>query len=281
MWRNTESTLSELNCFLSGVKDLVVFDTETTGFKDSDSIIQISGIKLKRDFTEISRFDSYSNPAPNIISAKITEITGITNAMVEDAEPEETVLMKFMDWSCPEEVGYLAYNAPFDKRMTESSLKKYGITIDMKCFDVLKLAKDVLVNDSLNDFKLGTVAEHLGVVPENANFHSSMFDVEMTVLVFKKLLTLLKDSPPTSTRNKIKPVVYSLNPWCKGKTQRIYIPTSMGTVYYDKIKACFGSKDADMDQIDMAFVEKQAEDLAKKGGYENLSKVKEQVKKYA
>src|SRR5699024_6603065 len=71
-------------------QEYVVFDTETTGLNSGiDQMIEIGAVKVKNDEI-IERFDELiacSHPLPNII----TELTNITDEMLEGKDSEENV----------------------------------------------------------------------------------------------------------------------------------------------------------------------------------------------
>ena len=276
-WRNTESTLKELERALSLNDYLCFFDTETTGLKPGrDKVIQIAGIKVDKEFNEIGTFNEYANPFPMIIPAKITEITGITNSDVEDARSEKEVLTDFMDFS--DKSTYFAYNSNFDVNMVSKSLEGYGVPVSMEHIDVLKFAKDVLCDKKLENHKLRTVAEHLDVVPEENKFHDALFDVRMTISVFRALLKDVSKNGFVSSAGKECPKVWTLRPWDMGRNRRVYVTTSLGTLYYDKIKQVWGDKDAGIDNINMDYIEKICLQIAQRGGFKNLSSVSRELR---
>lgn len=275
IWTNKNRIFSNLFRFLKRHKEFVFFDTETTGLTSHDKIIQLSGIKVIAHWEETDRFNTYINPAPNILLPKITEITGITVDDVKDAPLESEVIPVFTEWS--KDAGFFAYNSSFDANMYAHALERLHITREIDHFDVLEAARTMC--PGLEIYKLATVAEYLDVIPEDANFHDSMFDVEMTLAVMKKVLKMYRESPKEDNGDKIRPKVFALNPWSKGKNQRLYIPTSAGSVYYDKIGKYFGAgtadKPLDIDTLDMNYVEAQCIKIAVTNGFDKLSQVNE------
>lgn len=279
-WRNIEQTWEQFNEMMQAYNSFVVFDTETTGLNpNTDKIIQLSANKISRDFEVLDTFDTLINPYPNIILPKITELTGITYKMVADAPTEKVVISQFNQWS--EDCGFFAYNSDFDAGMYQGALSRVGLQRTIQHFDVLGLARDVV--EGPENYKLATVADYLKVIPENANFHNSMFDVEMTLEVLKKCVPMLQQMyrERSSVQNSIRPKVYGLNPWERGKQKRIYIPTSVGSVYYDKINKRYGAGTAkeplDINTLDMEYVEEQVLRLVVKGGFDSLDHVTESV----
>jgi DNA polymerase III epsilon subunit family exonuclease len=106
------------------MKTFVALDFETTGLDaNTERLTQIAAIKItiEEDFLtatstikDISKFVTYVNPEKEI-SAKITEITGITNETVKDAPTEKeavAALVEYIDDSVNPII--VAQNAPFD-----------------------------------------------------------------------------------------------------------------------------------------------------------------------
>lgn len=278
VWRNLPSTLKELKDFLGKHEEFVFFDTETTGLHPGeDRVIQLSGIKVDRNFKEIKQYNEYCNPSPVIISPKITEITGITNTDVENARPEIDVLIDFMQDT--HKCGYFAYNSPYDISMVSKSLEREGINGDeMQHFDVLKLARDVLANEDIENHKLKTVSDFLGVTPESESFHNALFDVQMTIAVFKALLKKVKEMDLSEIGSGAqRPKIFSIRSWEIGMNKRLYIQTACGSVWYDKIKKVWGAKDAPIEQLDMGYIESAATEMARKEGFDSLSKVNRNI----
>ena len=85
-WRNIEPNAYAVLNLLSEAESIIVLDTETTGLAKNAKIIQFSAIryKINADFSleQIDFFDTYINPDEKL-KAKITEITGISQDMIE------------------------------------------------------------------------------------------------------------------------------------------------------------------------------------------------------
>ncbi len=104
----------------------VVFDTETTGFNAGigDSMIEIGAVKVKNGIVQEERFDELINPGRHI-DAAITNLTGISDYKVRDADNEENVVRRFKDF-----IGdgiLVAHNARFDKSMLDMAYYKYDL----------------------------------------------------------------------------------------------------------------------------------------------------------
>ncbi len=139
-------------------KDLVVFDIETTGFSSvHDKIIEIGAVKI-RDGLVIEEFSRFVNPE-RPIPMKITELTGISDQMVKDADTVESVIKEFYTFS--QEATLVAHNAYFDMGFVRKNLRDFGMTMNNPVMDTVPLAR-FLFKD-LKRHRLDVVAKHLGI----------------------------------------------------------------------------------------------------------------------
>lgn len=294
MWRNVVETMRLLEAFLARHETFVFFDTETTGLNPAkDRIVEISAVKLDKGFQEIDSFSSYINPYPVLMTPGASEANGITMEFLADKPKEFEVIPAFAEF-CGE-AGFLAYNDSFDVSMLGTAHGRLGIEQNIDSFDVLRMARDAMVSENN---KLRTVAEALDVVPEDENFHEAMFDVRMTIAVFLKLKEILKEKAEKEAQKNapqtvlfggehlpvgpLRPRIYSISPFSKGKTQRVYISTNIGSIFYDKIRHYWGagtkSEPLDINLIDMPYVEQSATGILRRHGIESIDKVKEAIK---
>lgn len=293
-WRNVQKTLADLSAFVKRHDFFVFFDTETTGLNPKkDRIVEISAIKVDRNFQPVATFSSYINPYPVFMNPKASEVNGITMEFLADKPSENVVIRDFAEFC--EGAGLLGYNSnSFDLGMLRAAHERLGIQVELDGFDVLWMARDAML--PTKNVKLKTVAEELGVVPDSQNFHEAMFDVQMTLSVFLALGPMLKKAvqeekerwqqcSETSFGSRgIQPKIYSISPFCKGHTQRVYIHTSVGAVFYDKIKKHYGAgtKDEPLDiqVLDMAYIEAEVANVLKKHGIDSIDHVKTSIKAY-
>ncbi len=177
-----------INIFGNGeqsIKDTeyVVFDFETTGTQpDINEIIEIGAAKVK-DGEIIDKFHSLIKPKENIPEIT-TEITGITQEMLNDKPPIEEVLPKFLDFI--EGAVLVAHNAIFDFRFLRSWVSKlYNRVFEQTYIDTLSMAKSLL---TIKRFSLDKVVKALGL--SDFNHHRADEDAHVTALVFIKLLDM-------------------------------------------------------------------------------------------
>ena len=163
--------------------DVIVFDIETTGLsRELDRITEIGAVKL-RNMEVVDRFQTFVNPE-RPIPANITELTGITDEMVEDAPPEKEALEKFIAFAGK---GVLvAHNADFDTSFIKIGCERQGLTYDIRYVDTLKLSRAALPH--LKNFKLDTVAKEFKL--GNFNHHRAIDDAEMLSKIFISLVTV-------------------------------------------------------------------------------------------
>lgn len=165
--------------------DFVVFDLETTGLDyQTNSITEIGGIKI-REGKIIETFSTLVKPKEEI-SAEITKLTGITNSMVENQLPIEEVIGDFYKF-CDDCV-LVGHNIDFDYKFIFKAGRENGYLFNQKQQDTLFLAREQL--KGLKNYKLGTIAEYLGVKLDNA--HRAVFDALATAEVFIKLADNIK-----------------------------------------------------------------------------------------
>ena len=94
------------------MKSFIAVDLETTGLSpELDHIIEIGALKYI-DGVCVEKFSKLVKP-PVSISDRITEITGIDDGMVTNADPIEVVWSAFEEFVNQEEV-LLGHNLKFD-----------------------------------------------------------------------------------------------------------------------------------------------------------------------
>lgn len=162
-------------------KTFVIYDLETTGLDPLNSeIIEIGAIKLV-DGKTTEAFSTFVKPKSRIPDV-ITKITNITDDMVSDAYPIETVIVDFYKFTKGTILaGY--NNLDFDAKFIQTAGRKVGIEFLNEEQDVFVLSKAKI--QGLKSYKLIKVAEHLGI--ELANAHRALNDVIATTEVFLKL----------------------------------------------------------------------------------------------
>lgn len=259
IWRNLEKNKSDFT-YAAKSKRFIIFDTETTGLKEQDEIIEFAACKCYFKDGEFKVYDIihlYIKPR-NPVSDKISEINGLTNEFLADKMCEMDAyyyIRQFMGDSPV--VG--AYNSAFDVRMLRNMYARCGDVLKIeKEIDLLKIAKDIFCEQKMKDHKLITIANTYNV-DQNIQFHSAMDDVKVLIRVINAMIAdINKNGVSDTTLQHVK--VYKLNYYEGYRGNNIlYAITSGGMIYYQFKTDKWMPKDPaiDLNKIDMADVEKQ------------------------
>lgn len=168
------------------VKDYIVFDLETTGFRFGlDEIIEVSALKVKNSEV-VEEFSSLVRPGINIPPAA-TAVNGITDLMVRDAPELETVIGEFLEFI---ETGILVgHNIhSFDTNFIyDAAMQVFQKEIKNDYIDTLYLAKRGL--PQLGHHKLSDVSEYFQI--DTAGAHRALNDCIMNQKCYEKLWQII------------------------------------------------------------------------------------------
>ncbi len=178
---NDSSALVSGCCDYSVDDEIIVFDLETTGLSSkSDRITEIGAIKVK-NHEIIEEFGTFVNPEMPI-PAQITEITGITDEMVENAPAEKDALEEFIKFAGS---GVLvAHNANFDTSFIRAACARQNIDYKFNFVDTVGICRAALPR--LKNHKLDTVAKEYKL--GDFNHHRAVDDARMLAKIFQCLL---------------------------------------------------------------------------------------------
>ena len=166
----------------------VVFDTETTGFNagGKDQMIEIGAVKIC-DGNIIDRFDELIDPK-RPLPEKITELTCITDEMLEGKDDEKTVTKRFLEWAG--DLPMVAHNAKFDISFITMAMKKYDLgEFNNTVIDTLELSR--ALDQGFARHGLSALVKRYNVPWEEDAHHRADYDAEGTALVFHKMLQKL------------------------------------------------------------------------------------------
>ena len=164
--------------------EIVCFDIETTGLKvQREAITEVGAVVLKNgQITD--KFQTFVNPGRRL-TPEIIGLTGITDAMLEDAPPPEEALAAFLRFVDGRPLA--AHNAEFDIGFIRAGCRRAGLDFDPTYVDTLILAQNLL--PELHKYKLDIVAEHLDLPA--FNHHRASDDAGMVAYMlipfFKKM----------------------------------------------------------------------------------------------
>ena len=168
---------------------IVVLDFESTGLNTGSArIIEIGAVKLEKG-TIVDSFQELVDPGEPL-SAKITEITGITDVMLSGKPRAAEMLPKFMDFigDCP----IAAHNSAFDAALLRTELRRLGRNYDNPVMDTLTYARKLY--PSLKSFRLGALCKHLGVSLKNA--HRAVHDATATAQCLHRMFQATAEAHP-------------------------------------------------------------------------------------
>ncbi|MBO4262880.1 MAG: 3'-5' exoribonuclease, partial [Clostridia bacterium] len=169
-------------------KTFVVVDLETTGvsFISGDKITEIGAVRIA-DGKITEQFTTLINPLMPI-GEKITELTGIDDAMVADKPTFDEVLPDFYKF-CHGAV-IIAHNTDFDYNFIRFMSKDSGYDFSNGSIDTVALSKEVV--PGLKNYKLNTVCGHFGI---EFLHHRAMSDAYATAKLFLELIQIKKSLP--------------------------------------------------------------------------------------
>ena len=157
-----------------------VFDIETTGFDSkADGITEIAVCKVKNGEI-IDEYTTFVNPEKHI-PIEVQELTHITDEMVENAPTVEKMLPEFLEFT--KGCVLVAHNAHFDTSFIKAKCDKLKLEFNPYVIDTLEMSREMY--NGVENHKLGTLAEYLGVSLEGA--HRAINDTRATARVFVKM----------------------------------------------------------------------------------------------
>ncbi|MBF0205646.1 MAG: 3'-5' exonuclease [Oligoflexia bacterium] len=167
-------------------EEIVVLDFETTGLSPQfDRVIEVAAIVVKGK-NVVDSYVQLMDPK-RYIPPFITDLTGITNAMIKGKpEPEKVMpqLKKFVGDRL-----IVAHNASFDKRFLLAEMERVNIKIENPFFCTMLLSRKLIPDAS--DHKLTTLARHLKIKSEQA--HRALSDVVVTAKLWNHLYAKVAD----------------------------------------------------------------------------------------
>lgn len=117
------------------------------------------------------------------VDSFIESYTGISNEMLEDAEPCGTVMNRFADYIGDDNL--LAHNASFDKRFLDAEFERIPRRYSGEFACSLLSARRIF--QGAPNHKLGTLIDYTKI-PTDGSFHRALFDAEMTAKLWLKII---------------------------------------------------------------------------------------------
>ena len=181
----------------------IVLDTETTGLKKEDHIIEIGACEIKNGNLTGDQYHIYIKPRL-IMEERIVQIHGITNKFYDDYYKDVYMsdkqnLLNFSKW-----VGnsiIFAHNAPFDMNAINRELYFWGLhEIPIKKYRCsMRIFREIISKEEpLYDEKytsLEKCCEYFGLKSNDKIFHNALFDSYMTARLVCKLYEKIDSNP--------------------------------------------------------------------------------------
>lgn len=138
------------------LSDFVSLDIETTGLSTLyDEIIELAAVKY-RDGKSVGTFSSLVKPI-NPVSDFVTQLTGITNTMLQDAPSLSEILPVFLNFVGADIV--VGHNINFDINFIYDACESLGLTPFSNDFvDTMRIARRMYKN--LPNHKLDTLIDY-------------------------------------------------------------------------------------------------------------------------
>ncbi|MGN0631368.1 MAG: exonuclease domain-containing protein, partial [Ruminococcus sp.] len=163
--------------------EIIIFDVETTGLNtQNDRLTEIGAVKL-RNMQVVDSFQTMVDPERHI-PENITELTGITDAMVAGAPKEKQAMEKFIEFCGNKKPVLAAHNARFDTSFVRNVCRRSGIDFQFVTIDTLVLCQAML--PQIQRHKLDHVAKVLKL--GKFDHHRADNDALMLAKIYIKLV---------------------------------------------------------------------------------------------
>ena len=220
-WNPRHECRKLMNLLQSGL-DIIVFDTETTGVRASDEIIQFSGLRYKKEgdrYRVKDKLDVYIQPT-KAVPAEATKVNHITNQFLKDKEPAEVVAPEIKKFFGDMRCIFVGYNVQFDiKMLNHMFMLAAGDNFEPDedlVIDVMKMSMEEILRKDLKGlddvdpddskaleilkeghFKQTNCAKYFGIETEGA--HSSLVDIQICAKLMMMLLKKFKEETGNGT----------------------------------------------------------------------------------
>ncbi|MFK8058146.1 MAG: exonuclease domain-containing protein [Saprospiraceae bacterium] len=201
-----------------------VVDLETTGLKASRHRITEIAIILHDGEKEISRWHTLINPEV-VINTAITELTGITNDLVNTAPKFYEVAKQIVELT--EDYVFVGHNVRFDYTFLREEFSRLGFTYTRKQLCTLQLARRVFPGGK--SYALGKLCKKLNIHHQDA--HRAVADAQATADLMK--LCLARDQQEVTEGDTLKSTMReSLLPGGMSMKQILNLPDKCGVYYF-------------------------------------------------
>ena len=196
-----------------------IVDIETTGHgQKGQKITEISALIFDGKKV-VNEFTSLVNPEQNIPTF-ITNLTGITNAMVRNAPKFYEIAKKVEEIT--KGTIFVAHNVNFDYNIIHAEFKSLGFDFKRKKLCTVRLTRKII--PGLPSYSLGNICTS-EKIPINGR-HRAKGDAEATVELFRRLI--LRDNN------------FTINSFLNPKSRQATLPPLLDKIVVDKLPETFG-----------------------------------------
>ncbi len=171
------------------MKEYIVVDLETTGLAPkTDRILEVGAWKVENGGF-VQKFHRMVDPGMKI-PERITQLTGITDSMVQGQPMIDTVIREFIEFAG--ELPLLGHNLMFDYAFLKHAAVNQKITFERMGMDTLKISRKVLAE--LPSRKLGELCSYYHIPQQRA--HRADEDAYVTAILYEKMKEQFKENEP-------------------------------------------------------------------------------------
>lgn len=200
---------------------------ETTGGRASRHRITEIAIVLHDGEQVVDRWSSLVNPE-SYIPAGITELTGITQAMVEEAPKFYEIAKEVVERT--KDAIFVAHNARFDYSFVQEEFRRLGYTYTRKHLCTVRLSRKAF--PGFPSYSLGRLCNRLGIANEAR--HRAMGDATATAELLSQILSK-RDSQESAQEMVNLGIKESLLPKNISLEQIHALPEGCGVYYFHDV----------------------------------------------
>ncbi|OXM16605.1 ATP-dependent DNA helicase DinG [Paenibacillus herberti] len=167
-----------------------VLDVETTGTNSGeDDLIQVGLVLMDEEFNVVKTLNSFVRPSVPI-PPFITQLTGIDDAMVQDAPEPDDLMLEMIPLL--DDAVLIGHNVSFDAGFLNMALDRAGYSpFTGRRLDTVEMLR--LLFPSLSSYQLGAVSEQFGI--RHDQHHRADSDAMATAILFSECVKKLRGLP--------------------------------------------------------------------------------------
>jgi len=179
----------------------VCFDIESTGLNpQQDKVIEIGAVKV-RDGKVVGHFSELINPKIKL-PLFISNLTGIDDEMLENADTEVKVIKRFLEFA--EDYVVIGHKVKFDFSFIKTAAEKERLSFEKNGIDTLEISRKL--HQNLDSRSLESMCRYYKI--NNNNAHRAYDDAKATALLYVELCNNFFNKDPDTFRPK--PLIYKV-----------------------------------------------------------------------